>query len=124
MIFIGGMSSKQEKLDFAQSILCSTCSRFGNLEVFMEYTYLSVFFIPVMKWNRRYYARSTCCGRLYSISEEIGERIRRGEHVTLSESDLQPVLQGHASFVPRCPRCGHELEGDFRFCPDCGSPLK
>ncbi|MBP1745036.1 MAG: hypothetical protein H6Q58_2014 [Firmicutes bacterium] len=124
MIFIGGMSSKQEKLDFGQSILCSVCSRFGTLEVFMEYTYLSLFFIPVMKWNRRYYVRSTCCGSLYSISEEIGERIRRGEHITLSERDLQPLRQGQASFVPRCPRCGYELEGDFRFCPNCGGPLK
>ena len=88
MIFIGGMSTKQEKLDFGQSILCSICSRFGNLEAFMEYTYLSVFFIPVMKWNRRYYVRSTCCGSLYSISEEIGERIRRGEHIILSEINM------------------------------------
>jgi hypothetical protein len=124
MIFIGGMSTKQEKLDFAQSILCSACSSYGNLEVFMEYTYLSVFFIPVMKWNRRYYVRSTCCGSLYSISGETGESIRRGEHVILSESDLKPVRQGQASFVPRCPRCGYELEGGFSFCPNCGSSLK
>lgn len=123
MIFIGGMSSKQEKLDFAQSILCSRCSRFGSLEVFMEYMYLSLFFIPVMKWNRKYFVRSTCCGILYSLSSELGDRIRRGEHVELSEGDLQP-LQQQAGFAPRCPRCGCELEGDFRFCPNCGNPLK
>lgn len=124
MIFIGGVSSKQEKLDFGQSILCSSCSRFGNIEVYTEYMYLSVFFIPVMKWNRRYYARSSCCGSLYSVSEEAGEKIRKGERITLSEEDLQLMQQGHTSFVPRCPKCGCELEGDFRFCPNCGCPLK
>lgn len=123
MIFIGGVSSKQEKLDFGQSILCRSCSRFGNLEVYTEYMYLSVFFIPVMKWNRRYYARSSCCGCLYSVSEEAGERIRKGERITLSEGDLQ-LLQGQTGFVPRCPKCGCELAGDFRFCPNCGSSLK
>jgi len=122
MIFIGGVSSKQEKLDFGQSVLCTRCSRFGTLEVYMEYMYLSVFFIPVMKWNRRYYVRSTCCGTLYSLSSELGDRIRKGEHVELQERDLQLINQ--AGFAPRCPRCGFELEGDFRFCPNCGSPLK
>jgi hypothetical protein len=124
MIFIGGVSSKQEKLDFGQSILCSSCSRFGTLEVYIEYMYLSIFFIPVMKWNRRYYVRSTCCGSLYGLNGELGERIRKGEHVELAESDLQLVRQGQAGGISRCPRCGFELEGDFRFCPNCGSPLK
>ncbi len=124
MIFVGGMSSKQEKLDFAQSILCQRCGCFGSLEVFMEYMYLSVFFIPVMKWNRRYYVRSTCCGSLYEISSELGERIRRGEHVELSEGNLKLVQQGRSGFAPRCPRCGYELDGDFRFCPNCGNQLK
>ena len=90
----------------------------------MEYMYFSLFFIPVVKWNKRYFVRSTCCGSTYSLDQELGERIRRGEHVTLSEADLELVHTGQGGFIPRCPRCGYELEGDFRFCPNCGSSLK
>ena len=122
MIFIGGASSKQERLDFRQSVLCPQCGRYGSLEVYMEYMCFSVFFIPVAKWNKKFFVRSTCCGSLYSISDELGSRILRGENVVLSEQDLHLAHGG--AFIPRCPRCGYEIQGDYRFCPNCGNPLK
>ena len=122
MFFIGGFSSKYEMLDFNQNIVCTNCGWYGGIEVFAEYMYLSLFFIPILKWNRIYYAKSTCCDAVYYISDVLGSKIERGEAVTLTEADLQPYSSGEYD-IERCPSCGCELSAEFRFCPHCGKPL-
>jgi len=117
MFFIGGVSSKQVKLDFIQKMICSHCGQYGSYEVFDEYIYLSLFFIPILKWNRKYYVKSTCCGSVYSISEELGRRMEKGEHITLTNQDLQLITK-------RCPNCGCEIDEEYKFCPNCAAPLK
>ncbi|MCM8709861.1 zinc ribbon domain-containing protein [Clostridium sp. SYSU_GA19001] len=124
MFFIGGVSSKQKKLDFNQTIICVNCGRYGRYEIFMEYMYLSLFFIPTLKWNKKYYAVSSCCSSVYSISNELGDRIARGEQVTLSEQDLHFIHNGRTYFAKQCPNCGFETQEDFQYCPRCASPLK
>jgi RNA polymerase subunit RPABC4/transcription elongation factor Spt4 len=124
MIFVGGISSKQKKLEFNQTIICPECGKYGRYEVFMEYTYLSLFFVPTLKWNKKFYAESTCCQSLYMISNEAGERILRGESVTLTEKDLQLVHYGRVGFSKQCPNCGFETQENFQYCPQCASPLK
>lgn len=123
MFFIGGMSSKQDKLDLSQNIICSHCGKFGRYEVIMEYMYLSLFFIPILKWNIRYYVESSCCCNFYSISNEFGDRIARGEKINLTEQDLQLIQSRVLNFTRRCPNCGFETQEDFEYCPRCASPL-
>ena len=48
MFFIMGVSQGQKKLNFDQLIVCGRCGRYGHLEVYMVYSYLSLFFIPVL----------------------------------------------------------------------------
>jgi hypothetical protein len=86
MFFIGGVSSKQVKLDFIQKMICSHCGQYGSYEVFDEYIYLSLFFIPILKWNRKYYVKSTCCGSVYSISEETWQENRKRGTYNLNKS--------------------------------------
>lgn len=124
MFFIGGISSKQKKLDFSQTIICPHCGRYGHYEVIMEYMYLSLFFIPALKWNRKYYATSSCCGSFYSINNELGNGILNGEQVTLTDQDLHLVQNGQTHFLKQCPNCGFETQEDFQYCPRCASPLK
>lgn len=124
MIFIGGITSKQEKLDFNQNIICSQCGRFGNYEVYMEYMQFSLFFIPIAKWNKKFFVRSTCCGSLYEISNDLGNRILKGENVNLSDEDLNLIYKGEESSINHCPQCGYEIMEDYIFCPKCGMPLK
>ena len=38
MFFIFGISSKEEKLDFSQTMICKTCGAYGRLEAFMTYS--------------------------------------------------------------------------------------
>lgn len=124
MFFIAGISSKQKKLDYNQTIICPHCGKYGRYEVIMEYMYLSLFFIPILKWNKRFYVKSTCCGSIYSISKELGTSIARGEGVTIKEQDLQQVQTGQIFFAKRCSNCGFETHEDYQYCPKCSSPLK
>lgn len=121
MFFIAGVSSKQKLLDFHQTIICPHCGSYGRYEVLMEYMYLSLFFIPLFKWNKRYYVKSTCCNTIYNISNELGERIARGESVTIKDEDLQLLHQG--VYIHRCNNCGYELIENYKFCPNCGTQL-
>lgn len=124
MFFIGGISSKQSQLDFHQTMVCPRCGQYGHYEVFMEYLYFSFFFIPLFKWNKKYYVKSSCCNTIYTISKELGSRIEKGENVIIKDEDLQLVYDGKWNAGRRCPHCGGEIDQNYQYCPHCGSPLK
>lgn len=122
MFFIIGVSDKRKDLEFIQSILCRACGNYGRYNVFMTYTALSLFFIPIIKWNRRYYVRSSCCGRIYELDPQIGKRIERGERVEIVDDDLKDL--GRRGRVYKiCRNCGYSTDEDFDFCPKCGDRL-
>lgn len=125
MFFIIGISDKRKDLEFAQSILCRRCGKYGRYDVFMTYTVLLLFFIPCFKWNRQYYVQSGCCGAMYKLDPQVGRRIERGERVEIVDEDLQPVgyTGGYARSIRRCDNCGYETDEDFSFCPKCGQEL-
>lgn len=124
MFFICGISQGEKKLDFVQTLICSHCGQFGRLEVFMTYMYFSLFFIPIFRWNVKYYVKSSCCGTVYEIDPTLGKRLKRGENITLTQNDLHTVSQGYQREQPvSCPYCGYQIGSDFEFCPKCGKKL-
>jgi hypothetical protein len=94
MFFIFGINSGQKKLSSGQLVICNICGSYGRYEVFMTYTSLSLFFIPVLKWGRRYYVTMSCCGTVYELDGEAGRRLAGGENVEISPSDLTLVKEG------------------------------
>lgn len=130
MFFIFGVSPKKDKLDFSQNIVCPSCGRYGRYGAFMEYTCFSLFFIPVLKWDKKYYVKGSCCSSIYSISNDIGDKICRGEGVDLTKHNLRLVKGGHIFPVKRptkqCTNCDFkfEMDDDFQYCPKCGAALK
>ena len=80
MFFIMGINPREKQLDFSQSIRCKRCGRYGRLEVFLTCMCFSLFFIPLFRWNKQYYARTTCCGGAALLPKELGERIAAGVH--------------------------------------------
>ncbi len=127
MFLIMGISNGEKKLDFSQTIICETCGQYGHLEVFMTFTYFSLFFIPILKWKKRFYVKSLCCNRIYSIPEELGKQILHGQQVTLRLEDLH--AEGYASSfhnhcqAVQCSNCGYEADTSFVYCPKCGNKL-
>ncbi|RBP42761.1 zinc ribbon domain-containing protein [Garciella nitratireducens] len=124
MIFIAGISSKQKQLDFHQTMICPHCGQYGHYKVFMEYLYFSFFFLPLFKWNKKYYVKSSCCNCIYTISKELGSCIERGENVTLKEEDLELFYDAGVNIAGKCPRCNKEIDLNYQYCPYCGTPLK
>ncbi|MDF2542290.1 MAG: zinc ribbon protein [Herbinix sp.] len=124
MFFIMGISTGEKKIDFVQTILCSRCGQFGRLEVIMTYMYFSFFFIPIFRWNKHYYVKSSCCKTTYEIDLILGKRIAKGEQVVMKEEELKEVKTGFYGYhQPSCRNCGYPLQGDFEYCPKCGSRI-
>lgn len=124
MFFIMGISSSEKKLDFVQTFLCSRCGQFGRLELYMTYTFFSLFFIPVFRWNVRYYVKNSCCGTVYELASDLGKRLKKGENITITEQDLHMVSHDEQNrSMDSCPNCGYRTNRDFMFCPKCGKKL-
>lgn len=132
LIFIGGISQGQKLLDYVKTVICSSCGGYGRYQIFMTYMYFSFFFVPLFKWNRRFYVKMTCCGSLYELNPEKGKAILHGRQVDIAPPDLTLVEEGRrgASWVQgtfrphkKCSGCGYETEEAFEYCPKCGRRL-
>ncbi len=120
MFFLIGVSDRREELDFNQVITCDECGQFGRYSVFVVYTVLYLFFLPVFKWNRRYYVESSCCHTLYELDPELGQMIEYGEDVRLRSEDLKKISSAQKNGHHICAYCGYETWEDFQYCPKCG----
>ena len=126
MIFIGGISSGRKQIEYLKTVICARCGAYGRYEVFMTYMYFSFFFLPLFRWNKKYYVRMSCCGALYELDPEVGRRLSKGEDLEIQESDLTLLEDGRGNpwnRTKRCTSCGYETEEDFAYCPKCGNPL-
>ena len=123
MFFICGMSQGKKLLDYTKTVICSLCGGYGRYLVFMTYSYFSVFFIPIIKWNRHYYIQMSCCDTVYELDGEKGKKLSRREPVEIEERDLTLVQSGQRSAqwnMRKCSHCGYETTEDFEYCPKCG----
>lgn len=130
MFFICGVNQGQKELSHSQLVVCGSCGGYGRYQVFMTYMSLSLFFIPILKWGRKYYVKMSCCQAVYELDPEVGARIARGEHVEIGQRDLTMIQAGNRQqWRPGqgtrrvCRNCGYETEEDFSYCPKCGERL-
>ena len=71
MLFIMGIYDQNKELGSKRHTdVCPQCGRFCSYKEYMRYTCLSLFFIPVLKWGKEYYAESSCCGHRKSINNQ------------------------------------------------------
>lgn len=121
MFFIMGITDGRKDFEFAQTMICNICGKYGRYQVFMTYTVLSLFFIPCFKWNKHYYVQTSCCGTLYELDPKIGKQIARGEQVEILPQHLSQMRKsGSWNQYKRCAQRGYETAEDFEFCPKCG----
>lgn len=123
MFLIFGINEGRKQLPFRQNVPCPVCGRYGAMTAWMAYTYFMLFFIPLFKWNRRYFIRMECCGATCGIPEELGRDIESGKATVLDPSRLGFGRSARGPGIRRCPNCGFATAEDFFFCPRCGKPL-
>ncbi len=124
MFFIAGINKKREELDYYEPILCNCCVKYGRYEAYMEYSVFSLFFMPLFKFNKKYYARTTCCNSLYFITnKEKGLMMERqqGHNVFLKDSELKLIHKGICGNT--CPNCCSQVSEGHKYCPNCGNKL-
>jgi hypothetical protein len=110
VFFIAGINQKREQLDYYEPILCSSCIKYGRYEAYMEYSVFSLFFIPLFKFNKKYYVRTTCCNSLYIITnKEKGLMMERGQghNVFLKVKDIKLLSKGICAST--CPNCCNQV---------------
>ena len=125
MLFITGISFQRKIFNFSQLITCAECGQYGRFNVFMTYYTLTIFFIPTIKWKKRYYVQTSCCGTIYELDPEIGKAVARGEDVHILQSNLRKTRE-RAYYQPplkRCSHCGYMTRENFQFCPKCGEEM-
>lgn len=116
MLFIGGISQGRKLLNYARSILCGSCGSTSQCQVFMTYMYFSFFFIPLFKWNKRFYVQMSCCSAIYELEPEIGKAILRGEErrshpptFTWSRKENTPAPGRKVPEIPTRSVCAADL---------------
>lgn len=127
MFFMAGVFPQKKELKYYKTILCSCCSKYGRYEAFMECSVLSLFLIPVFKFNKKIYIRTTCCNSIYLITnKEKASMIEKGqgEDLFLKDEDMQLIQKGYGCNAVKCQKCGFEIDDDYKYCPNCGNPLK
>ena len=121
MFFIMGIDPRHKQLQYNNSVfICDRCGQYGRYEVFMTYMCFSLFFIPLIKWKKQYFVRTTCCGAQYELDGNIGYAIARGNNVDIRPEHLRLIGASSQSSYKRCTQCGFSTTEDFRYCPSCG----
>ena len=75
MFFVAvfGVEEKDKYIGTYSNAVCPACRGTTRYEVRKSYRYLHVFFIPTVRWNARYYVRTSCCGGIFKLDPAVGK---------------------------------------------------
>lgn len=124
MFFIGvfGIDHKEKEVKILNNFTCKSCTNNVSGRLIKLYDYFHFFFIPLFKWNIKYYVICSSCNAAYSISREKGIAIENDEDSKLTYWDLNEINTSY-NHVHRCSNCGREVETQFDYCPYCGNRI-
>lgn len=126
MFFIGifGIDTKQEEIRDVQNVICKACGLLTSYKLIKTYNLFHFFFIPFIKWNKRYYVISRCCNQVFELSVQKGQELEKGNDVFINDEDLKPLYNEYNYGYNICPNCKREVDLSFSYCPFCGVKLK
>ncbi|MDO5137428.1 MAG: zinc ribbon domain-containing protein [Oscillospiraceae bacterium] len=123
MFFVIGINQGQKDLNYSAVIRCGSCGSYSRAQLFVTYSQLLLFFIPTIRWGKRYYVKMACCGSVYELDREKGKQIENGMTADIAPEDLILVRGGRQPSVMYCNNCGKELDRSYSFCPYCGERI-
>jgi len=124
MFFILGTESKEKIIKTIRNIICKGCGQMSCYELLLTYSFLHLFFIPILKWNKKYYLKARCCSSIFEISKETFNRIsnQQGEDIIINDFELKEVFNPNNDTAV-CSSCGKRVDSGFEYCPHCGNKL-
>ena len=127
MFFIGvfGIENKEKEIKVLNNFTCKSCNTLTSARIIKHYEFFHFFFIPIFKWNEKYYVECSSCRRIFSISKEKGKSIERGENVEITYWDLHEVNNAYGYNINNvCKNCGKVVDFEYKYCPYCGNEIK
>lgn len=128
MFFIGvfGIESKEKEIKVINNFICKGCSTLTMARIIKHYEFFHFFFIPLFKWNEKYYMECRSCKKLFSLSNEKGKGIEKGRNMEITELDLEEVNNTcvyNYNINNICKSCGKQVNGEYKYCPYCGEKV-
>lgn len=114
---IFGIQDRIKQIKEFSNIIC-VCGRYTRMQLAERYTYFHIFFIPVIKWNRKYFVEARCCGRVFEVPEDYKDEIMKAD-----VPDLSRLKEMEAPYII-CPECAHKVDSNYMYCPYCGRKIK
>lgn len=129
MFFIGifGIENKAKEIKIINNFICKSCNRLTIGRVIKHYEFFHFFFIPIFKWNEKYYVECESCKKIFSISKEKGKLIEKGENIELTYWNLNEINNTYGydyNINNVCNNCGKVVDSDYKYCPYCGYKIK
>ncbi len=121
MFFIFGISDSYKELDFKTTFSCACCNHLEQMNFYMFYSYFSLFFIKIFKWNKRYIGICRNCSAEYEFTKETFEELERTGKLN---SEMYTLRNCNISFRKGnlvCSNCGFSTSEEFEYCPKCGN---
>lgn len=121
MFFIGifGIHQSEKFVETYNNAICPSCGGLTRFEIFKTYSYFHIFFIPIFKWNTRYFVKTACCNSVYELNPDIGRQYDKGHSPEILNEHLRPIYNHFPDKT--CPNCKANIESDYSFCPYCGA---
>lgn len=118
MFFFGifGIQDKKKTIKDFSGIICPDCNKYSRAELITSYRYFHFFFIPIFKWNRKYYILLRCCGNIYEVDDEYARELINSDDIDFNR--LYKITKSNL-----CPSCRNHINPAYRYCPFCGKPL-
>ncbi|SMC90288.1 zinc ribbon domain-containing protein [Papillibacter cinnamivorans] len=119
--FISGISERSKELGRTTNLICPACGEYTSMTVSVFYKVLHIFFIPIFRWDRHYFATASCCGAVFEIDPEEGRKFESGAAQSIDPRYMHRT--GNYSQTEVCAYCGEPLVPGALFCHRCGRPV-
>lgn len=128
MFLVFGIDDQEKILEYNNLDSCVSCGRYNKYKVYKVSSAFSLFFIPMIKWNKRYFVESSCCNSIFELKKEVGLKIEKGENITIKKENLRFLgYKNNPNYYSqqgkKCFNCGYIASQEFQYCPKCGNRL-
>lgn len=122
MFFFFAVTSGVRELGLRRCPRLPCCGKYGaEMAVTCAYRQFILFFFPLFRFGKRYFASCANCGTVFELGREEGRRMERDLSAEIDPSAMVRVAAGSGPHF--CPRCGSKTAPGDRFCTNCGERL-